>query len=98
MVRLCEVSCNWALTSNYAWIKVEDMDANRTTNYELTFVGSAMAAYFPRYRRNHRTLESAQETATQVREKLESRNLPVACHQPIVYGPGCGKDGRTWPW
>lgn len=66
--------------------------------YELTFVGFATAKYFPRYRRMHATIESAKAAAGKVRERLESKNLPVACHQPIIYGPDCGRDGKTWAW
>ena len=63
--------------------------------FELVFAGAATAAYFPsRYRRYHRTFESAQETAGQVFQKLRDQDLPVACHTAIVFGPGCGKDGR----
>jgi hypothetical protein len=64
--------------------------------YELVFAGAATAAYFPkRYRRYHETFESAQESAGKVREWLEERSLPTACHQAIVYGPDCGRDGRA---
>jgi hypothetical protein len=63
------------------------------TKFELVFVGSGMASYFPRYRRNHDSLESAKETADSVMEKLNVKGLPTRCHQGLVYGPGCGKDG-----
>ena len=64
--------------------------------FELVFVGAAMANYFPRrYRRHHDTIESAEETAAKVMQKLQDDCLPTACHQAIVYGPGCGRDGRT---
>jgi hypothetical protein len=69
------------------------------TNYELVFAGGAMVKYMPRYRRNHKTVESAQDTARTVWEKLQERGLPTACHTPIVYGPGCGRDGKCVnPW
>ena len=64
-------------------------------NFDLVFVGGAMANYFPRYRRNHSTMESAEETAAAVFAKLQAKGLPTACHQAIVYGPGCGRDGVT---
>ena len=68
-------------------------------NFELVFVGGAMVNYLPRYRRNHKTLESAQSTARQVWERMSEKGLPAACHTPIVYGPGCGKDGKNvQPW
>ena len=55
--------------------------------YELCFFGSAMAAYFPRYRRWHATRADADATALRVYQRLESEGLPTACHAAIVYGP-----------
>lgn len=63
--------------------------------FELVFVGGALATYIPRYRRYHSTVESAAETAGEVLRKLQDQCLPTACHQPIIYGPGCGRDGMT---
>lgn len=57
------------------------------TNFELTFWGGVTV----RYRRNHKTLESAIETAQRVLGGLDNR----AAHPAIIYGPGCGKDGIT---
>jgi len=69
---------------------------HKMKKFELVFVGAATARYFPkRYRRLHATLESAKETADKVMQKLQDEGLPTACHQPIVYGPGCGRDGMT---
>lgn len=67
------------------------------TKFELVFVGSAsVSAYrIPRHRRYHATLDSALETAHEVRKQMVEQNLPVAAHPAIVYGPGCGKDGLT---
>lgn len=64
--------------------------------FELVFAGGATASYMPRYRRWHRTIDSAKETAVSVMQKLQDKGLPTACHQPIVYGPGCGPDGMTF--
>lgn len=72
-----------------------------TQKFELVFVGSAMITAYriPRYRRMHKTLDFARATARQVWERMSERNLPTACHTPIVYGPGCGKDGTCIaPW
>ena len=69
--------------------------------FELTFEGAAMVTAYriPRYRRMHKTIESARETARRVWETMQERNLPVACHTPIVYGPGCGGSGaNVAPW
>jgi hypothetical protein len=66
--------------------------------FELVFVGG-VARYIPRYRRWHKTIESARETARRVWEVMAERNLPTACHTPIVYGPNTGKDGtNVQPW
>ncbi len=71
------------------------------TQFELVFVGSAMVSGYriPRHRRMHKTLESAQETARRVWGEMSAKCLPCACHTPIVYGPGLGRDGRNVkPW
>ena len=67
----------------------------KSTQYELTFVGGAIARYFPRYRRMHATLESAQTAAYAVRAKLQDRGLPTACHQPIIF---VGDKTINWSW
>lgn len=69
--------------------------------FELVFFGSATVREYriPPYRRIHKTLESARETARRVWEQMSEKNLPTACHTPIVYGPGCGRDGiNVQPW
>ena len=70
--------------------------------YKLVFVGAATtgAAYrIPRYRRMHSDLDAAKATARQVWEHLSEKGIPTACHTPIVYGPGCGRDGTpVSPW
>ena len=58
--------------------------------FEVAFAGSAMVR-FPRYRRWHPTYEAAEETARCILADLDNR----AAHPAIIYGPGCGKDGRT---
>jgi hypothetical protein len=66
-------------------------------NFELVFVGEAK--YFPRYRKLHANVESARITAERVWRALADKSLPTACHTPIVYGPGCGPDGKcVQPW
>ena len=71
----------------------------KRTGYELVFFGGAMVNYMPRYRRMHRTLESARQAARKVWAALSEKGYPTACHTPIVYGPGCGKDGTcVSPW
>lgn len=67
----------------------------KQAKYELVFVGGAMVNYIPRYRRNHKSIESATETAREVYGKMQEKCLPTACHNAIVYGPGCGKDGKV---
>jgi hypothetical protein len=54
-------------------------------NFELTFVGGAMARYFPRYRRWHPTKEAAEAEGDRVFQKLSDDGLPTACHQMIIY-------------
>lgn len=65
------------------------------SRFELVFVGGATADYFPRYRRYHSSFESAEKVAGEVMDKLRDDCLPTACHQAIVYGSGCGRDGVT---
>src|SRR5579863_8642106 len=61
--------------------------------FELVFVGGAQIGnMIPRYCRDHRTLESAQETAKRVFEKMQQLGIPKTT--AIVYGPKCGKDGK----
>ena len=68
-------------------------------NFELVFFGGGMVKYMPRYRRNHNDIDSAKDTARKVWETLQERGLPTACHTAIVYGPGCGRDGKCLnPW
>lgn len=55
--------------------------------YELTFWGGISR----RYKRNHSSFESAQQTALTVLAKMGNR----AAHPAIIYGPGCGPNGRT---
>ena len=73
--------------------------------YELVFSGSAdtRGYKFPRYRRFHASLGSAEAAADAVKEKLDMIQHPhggtiTACHSPIVYGPGCGDSGRPLRW
>lgn len=68
---------------------------NRSRKFELAFSGGAIASYFPRYRRWHATFDAAVEEAGNVYQKLGDDGYPTACHSAIVYGPGCGADGRT---
>lgn len=73
--------------------------------YELVFSGEAdVRGYkFPRYRRFHRSVESAQQTAYRVAEKLDDitgraskswSGTATDSHNPILYGPGCGDSGK----
>ena len=59
--------------------------------FEIIFVGSRLVRPFPRHRRFHPTYESAEATAHKILAKLECRGA----HPAIIYGPGCGADGRT---
>jgi hypothetical protein len=74
--------------------------------YELTFIGGALGE-FPRYRRTHRTLASAEAAAHQVWRALDIEPSEVAvdpshrgpssrtaAHDAIVFGPGCGPEGK----
>lgn len=63
--------------------------------YELTFWGDVPARdrkfIRPAIKSKHPTYEAAREEAYRVLCKLSERNA----HPAIIYGPGCGKDGRT---
>lgn len=69
------------------------------SRYELCFEGSGNAPYFPRYKRVHRSIESAKATAQEVYEKLDhvrgrmDGGTVTASHGGIIYGPGCGDAG-----
>ncbi len=70
--------------------------------FELVFSGAATAKeYFPRYARTHQSVKSAETEARRVVESLSSDSRfavghdPTASHVPIIYGPGCGRDGRA---
>lgn len=58
--------------------------------YELYFAGEGDANRgfprykFPRYRRLHRTIESAEAEAEKVFGKLRERQLPTACHDAQI--------------
>lgn len=58
------------------------------TKFELTFFGAAtVRAYkIPRYRRYHKTLESARETAKKVHAAMDANSLPSAAHPAVIYG------------
>ena len=58
-----------------------------TRKFELVFFGGCGI----RYRRWHATYEAAVETAHRVLGKIAD----AAAHSAIIYGPGCGRDGRT---
>jgi hypothetical protein len=60
---------------------------NRKGDFELTFWGGVSV----KYKRFHQTLESAQDAAAAVLDRLDNR----AAHPAIIYGPGLGKDGLT---
>jgi hypothetical protein len=63
---------------------------NRSKPYELSFWGGAFAQV-PRYKRKHATYDEAADEAVRVLMTLDNRGA----HPAIVYGPGCGRDGRT---
>lgn len=72
---------------------------NDALKFQLVFVGGAMVSYIPRYRLRHNTIDGARAAARKVWGTMQARNLPTACHPAIVYGPGCGKDGKVVnPW
>lgn len=60
---------------------------NRKGKFELVFVGGISR----RYRRFHDSYEAAEARALDILPTLADR----AAHPAIVYGPGCGSDGRT---
>lgn len=70
--------------------------------YQLAFEGSAgkLGYKFPRFRKSHSTIESAEAEALRVWQKLDEiiadfgRGTVSACHAPVIYGPGCGDSGR----
>ncbi len=62
---------------------------NRKGQFELVFVGAPRAT--ARVRRFWPTYEAAEARALEVLYSLENR----AKHPAIIYGPGCGRDGRT---
>lgn len=64
---------------------------HRRGKFELVFAGSASVPKFPRYKRFHQTVESAEEAAHHILSDLDNR----AAHPAIIYGPGCGRDGMT---
>ena len=63
-----------------------------TVKYELAFEGeetyepSLRLRKFPRYRKLHRTLESAQQTAERVREVFRAVDVNPYCYRPQIYG------------
>ena len=62
------------------------MTRTKKATYELTFFGSATAAYFPkRYKRNHTDAASIRATIARVFGQLASKGLPTACHSPVIY-------------
>jgi hypothetical protein len=64
----------------------------RPAQYELTFIGSASVRTYriPRHRRKHASLAEAKAAAREVHAKMRDQGTPTACHQAIIYGPGCG--------
>jgi hypothetical protein len=68
-----------------------------THRYELVFSGGIPkrdAQWIkPPVKRWHVTYEDAVEEAYRVLLTLPNR----AAHPAIIYGPGCGRDGRTIP-
>ena len=62
--------------------------------YELTFWGSIKL----RYRRHHRSLESAREEAVRVLRRLALDNM-AAAHPALIYGPDPkGRDDHVVSW
>jgi hypothetical protein len=63
--------------------------------FELTFWGDVRR----RYRRWHATYEAAVDEAGRVHEQMDEAADPLdeqrAAHPAVIYGPGCGRDGRT---
>lgn len=72
--------------------------------YELTFYGAAMARYFPRYKRWHPTLASAEATIRRVANWLQDMEAEMGSsvnssglmkqHDATIYGPGLGQGKR----
>ena len=76
--------------------------------YELVFVGGALAQPpIPRHKRWHAAIAAAETEARRVMRAMDMEPSPVsldpshvglssrtAAHEPIIYGPGCGQDGR----
>jgi hypothetical protein len=68
------------------------MGERLSVKYELVFEGGS-AKYFPRYRKNHRTLEAATAEALRVRTILDTMHhglnglTPVGCHNPQIHTP-----------
>jgi hypothetical protein len=73
-----------------------------TKNYELVFSGSAGSTNFPRYKRNHASLESAREEVRKVRDGIEEgrhHNTALdgpARYNPIVYVSDGREYGISW--
>jgi hypothetical protein len=61
--------------------------------FELCFTGSALRPRFPRYRRISSSLPIARREAKRVLSLIEE-TPDWGCHEAIVYGPGCGADGK----
>jgi 4-hydroxy-3-methylbut-2-en-1-yl diphosphate synthase IspG/GcpE len=55
--------------------------------FELVFAGGVGASY----RRSHATYEAAEAEALRLLARMKNR----AAHPAIIYGPGCGRDGRS---
>lgn len=60
-----------------------------SARFELVFAGGPNF----RYSRLHDTYEAAEAEAARILAKMPNR----AAHPAIIYGPGCGRDGRTIP-
>jgi len=65
--------------------------------YELSFWGAASVKQYriPRYRRRHPSYEAAVAEAQRVLGIMAEQGMPAAAHPAVIYGPGCGPDGRT---
>jgi hypothetical protein len=64
--------------------------------FELCIVGNAPSEATGRpirYRKMHPTYEAAEEAAHISLNKIDSSAR--AAHPAIIYGPECGRDGRT---
>ena len=62
---------------------------NRSGEFELTFWGGSAGE---KYRRNHKTFDSAKAEAHRVLAEMSNRGA----HPAIIYGPGVGKDGAAF--